>query len=1336
MEKVLKSYLRRLSNLSGNNRSLLLLRLLKNQLIDLHDFDFSEGLSSFEIIRLLLSNEKKIHLCDDVDSRNKSANELSQRLRKIVRVEKFIFEERGAKDLYMGWPFVKGKFSDESSVRCPLIFIPVRLIKEQNQWFLEKRTDVNITLNKTFLLAYAYYNNVPVDEELVETVIDEYDKDSLVFRTQLYELLKKSGVEINFNQDNFSDTLIAFPDKTKVQLESEEKTGQLKLYPQAVIGIFPQAGSYLVPDYVKMIESNQFDDLEDFFAGKTNDDNKNQLALFDRVNEENTFTPFPLDAYQEHALKEIKKGKSLVVQGPPGTGKSQLISNLICDFTARGKNVLLVCQKKAALDVVYERLKEKDMHDFAALVHDFKNDRKPIYQQVDRQIEAIDVYEKKNNSLDAIQLERGFLQASRRIDQIVEEMEEFREALFDEKECGKSIKELYLTSSPDLPSFSMNLEYRSFHFSTLDATKRKFTNYLRYFDRFEKKSHFWSQGPSFATFQTKDLMEILRTLQEVIELNESISNESKPFTSIPLDFDSSYYLSGKLSELKTLGQGLKESVVFKVFKQLHQDPPNKDLNWLTQTERIIMTCFRGTGMESTLPSDKLGKFQEVLRSAMKARNNPLNWLKWQLFAKDKTFLKRVMVANELKSNKRGFNVLVERIDNRLNFEHSVSLINENKWLHNFPNSFRKIDLQDWFYWQKMGLNSYAVAQTIRSLDDTLPVAKQDHKDYLQNLREVVKLINDLPKRIAQWGKYISIHQVRTLVHGKENAQSLEKLLRKDFDALCEFHKLRDSLTAEERKVLDEMTSIAKSSQEAIEIFENSVSIAWIGHIESKYPNLRDASSGKLEALAEELREQIEAKRSASKEILLLKAREKTYEDVEYNRLKNRVTYRDLQHQVTKKRRIWPIRRVISEFSDELFSLLPCWMCSPESASAIFPMQQHFDLVIFDEASQCFAERGIPAMYRGKQIVVTGDSMQLQPSDLYHIRWDELEDDSPELSIDSLLDLIKQYLPEVTLSGHYRSKSLELIDFSNEHFYDGKLRLLPDYQYVNKSDTAIDFLKAKGVWEDGLNKPEAELVVKLTLDFIKNKPEKDIGIVTFNYRQQEYILDLLEEESTKQTLTIPDSLFVKNIENVQGDERDIILFSITYALDSKGKVKLQFGSLNVASGENRLNVAITRAREKIIVVSSLLPQELKTEDTKNEGPKLLKKYLEYAWNVGNKKWIPHIPDFEGYHTDWFLRNKLEKITLEGVDNHKISKDLPFSDLSIEIDNSYIGLILTDDERYFQALSPKQIYAFQHFHLNMKNWPHLRFHSREYWLDSEEVAEKLKRFILKNQAPTTT
>lgn len=1328
MEKVLKSYLRRLSNLSGTNRSLLLLKLISEQFVDIHDLDYAEGQPSFQIIKDLMLQKKKIPLCSELDSRSKSTNELSTRLKKISRRERFIFEERGAKDLYVGWPFIKGKFSDGTPVRCPLIFFPVSIDKEENEWFLSRREDVNITLNKTFFLAYSYYNDIKLDEEIIETVIDDYERDDLAFRTQLYDLLKNSKVEINFNQENFSDELKTFKSYRKSEFEDKEKPGVLKMFPEAVLGIFPQAGSYLVPDYQKLLEEKDTKDLEDFFAKKITND-INQISLFsDKVNEENTFTPFPLDAYQEKAIKQVKRGNSVVIQGPPGTGKSQLISNLICDFIARGKNVLLVCQKKAALDVVYSRLKEKELHDFVALVHDFKNDRKSIFEKIDQQIESVETYEKKNNSLDSIQLERNFLQASRKIDQLSEELQEFRDALFDEKECGKSVKELYLTSSPDLPYFSLNLEYRAFHFDNLPEALRRLKTYLNYHNKFEQRNHFWAKGSSFSDFQTKDLIKIQEVLHSIPTFYKELMESSIEFALRKVDFDSMEYFSGKATELEQIHSELQEKVLFKVYKQLHDERPTKDLPWMIQLEKSLLSCFKGVGIESSLQSSELGRFQEVLEGSIKARSRPWSWIKWN-FSKEKTFLKRVLIANQLKSNKRSFNVLVERIDNRLNYEHNISQIAENKWLHNFPGNFRKIEIQDWFFWQKAGLSVYYLRDDIRSLHEYISIKNVDQETYLRGISSLKDLSDELPNHVNKWSRYFTIHQIKAIALEKEDPSKLERLLRKDFDSICEFHKLKVDLSSEEVRVLDKIIEANVPVDQALDLFTNSLSLAWVDHIEGKYPDLRSVSSGKLDSQIEEYHEAIEAKRNSSTEILLLKAREKTYEDLEFNRLKNRVTYRDLQHQVTKKRRIWPIRKVISEFTDELFTLLPCWMCSPESASAIFPMQEHFDLVIFDEASQCFAERGIPAMYRGKQIVVAGDSKQLQPNDLYRARWEEEDDSSPELSIDSLLDLTKHFLPEISLSGHYRSKSLELIDFSNEHFYGGKLRLLPDFKHVNKKEPAIKYIESNGIWEDGTNPIEGEKVVDLVFGWIKGKEAKDIGIVTFNHKQQELIMDILEQRAEQESVLIPASLFVKNIENVQGDERDIIIFSVGYAPDKKGKIKLQFGSLNIDGGENRLNVAVTRARENVYVLSSIHPSNLQTDDTKNEGPKLLKKYLEYAWNVSNGKWKPHLPEYEGHPVGWYMRNQLKESSFYDLDGFTLEKELPFADLSVKVKDQFTGLILTDDERYYQALSPKQIYAFQHFHLTTKNWKYVRFHSREIWIDSVSAKEKMQKFLYK-------
>ena len=156
-----------------------------------------------------------------------------------------------------------------------------------------------------------------------------------------------------------------------------------------------------------------------------------------------------------------------------------------------------------------------------------------------------------------------------------------------------------------------------------------------------------------------------------------------------------------------------------------------------------------------------------------------------------------------------------------------------------------------------------------------------------------------------------------------------------------------------------------------------------------------------------------------------------------------------------------------------------------------------------------------------------------------MRWeDDSDQDVVELEIDSLLNLANQYLMKVQLQGHYRSKSLDLIDFSNHHFYNGKLKLLPDYDDINTEEPAIKYHKVNGVWKDNINEEEALEVIDIVKSILRDHPEKEIGVVTFNTKQQGFIMDLLEKEVVERNMKIPESLFVKNIENVQGDERDL------------------------------------------------------------------------------------------------------------------------------------------------------------------------------------------------------
>ncbi len=1330
MRKILESYLRRLTNLSGNNRSLLLLRLISDQFLDLHELNYNHDLTSFGIIENLIAGKKKIDIAKDIDTHDGHNNQVSSRLKKIQRIEKFIFEERGAKDLYVGWPFVQGKFKDDTVVRCPLLFFPVDLTFDKNTWSIRLRENVNLTLNKTFLLAYSFFNETKPDQELIDKVFDDFDKDSTVFRSELYELLKNSGVEINFNQDNFKDLLKTFSDYKKLDLEQSEQTGSLKLHPEAVLGIFPQSGSYLVPDYVNMLESNRFTSMEDLFLNKNlNSAINTSFDYLKNTKEELTFTPFELDVWQEKALKTIKSGNSLIVQGPPGTGKSQLICNLISDFIARGKSVLLVCQKKAALDIVYDRLKEKSLSEFMGLMHDFKNDRKTIYEQVASQIDRLHEYQQRNNSLDSIQLERTFLQSSRAIDQLAEELEEFKFALYNDKECGKSVKELYLTSDPNKPSIDFRHEYKDVPIDQLEPLCNKVSEYFQYAEKFDLESHPWFNRKPFANYGVNEFTRIKEYIKAIRPYQESLSEKVQTVLGAKIDLQTADYIYSKKKEITDLLDILTDTKIYKGFQHMVGFDINEDQLWLSNLERTMMNSYKGFGPEISLSASELGRFQEVLDRGIKARRNFFSWASWRFLSQDKIFMTRVLVANNLKSDKLSFNTLIERIDNRLNLEHNISTISKNKWLTDFPTNLRKIDIQNWFYYQKLTLKARNLFFSVRNLKELISVSNLAHNQLKEKLDSLLSILDDLPEKYNEWHQLLTPLQVSHVANSKEFEEKLNKSLENEYESLCEFDLLNDSIAPHEQKIIERLLDNNKeiSIEDRLDLLQNSIKLSWIDHIETKYPTLRNVSSERFEKKERALQDAINTKKSISNEILLLKARERTYQDLEYNRLNNLVTYRDLLHQVTKKRRVWPMRKLMSSFREELFDLIPCWMASPESASAIFPMEDAFDLVIFDEASQCYAEKGLPAMFRGKQVVIAGDDKQLQPSDLYKVRWeDDNDEDVPELEIDSLLNLAKRNLAEVQLQGHYRSQSPELMDFSNKHFYKGRLTLLPDFNNINKKTPAIVYKKVDGIWDNNTNNEEAWEVVFLIEKLINSHPDKTIGVVTFNIKQQGHILDLLEQHALTHGILWPSHLFVKNIENVQGDEKDIIIFSTAYAPDKKGKLKLNFGSLSVQGGENRLNVAVSRAREKIYLITSIFPTQLNVEDTKNEGPKLFKDYLTYAYEVSTGKYSPNPVPYQSKSEDWYLKNQLKQFKTPSI-SYELNEELPFSDLTVMQEGEYRSIILTDDHTYYESLSSKDPHAYKPFLFSRKNWRYRLFFSREIWRNREQLKERVIRFI---------
>ena len=453
----------------------------------------------------------------------------------------------------------------------------------------------------------------------------------------------------------------------------------------------------------------------------------------------------------------------------------------------------------------------------------------------------------------------------------------------------------------------------------------------------------------------------------------------------------------------------------------------------------------------------------------------------------------------------------------------------------------------------------------------------------------------------------------------------------------------------------------------------------------------------------------------------------------------------LKRELSKQRRIMPIRKLFGQIPNLLLTLKPCLMMSPLSVSIFLESESYaFDMVIFDEASQINTENAIGAISRAKQVIIAGDSKQLPPTNFFSASVSDDDFDSDE---DDELDDLNAYesildeanlLPERTLLWHYRSRHEHLIAFSNAKIYKNKLVTFPSN--VDKvKDNGVEYVYVKeGYYDRGGKKGnvlEAQKIAEMVFEHFRNYPKRSLGVIAFSEVQQ-HAIDGAVRHLRKHNQTfehffnedLVESFFIKNLENVQGDERDTIIFSVGFAKPAQGgQMHMNFGPLSRVGGERRLNVAITRAKHNVKLVGSIMPTDIDLNRVSSDGPKLLRSYIDFAMNgpsvllseITENNAIEHDSAFEEAVYKFLDRNGYQVGTQIGCSGYRIDLAIKHPTHS----GTYVLGIECDGAAYHSARTARERDRLRQAVLEDMGWRIYRIWSTDWIKDPITEGQKL-------------
>ncbi len=1222
-----KRYQERLLQVTAKNRSVLLKTIYKKHNFDVTRLEeFKEGTIQritskiLENIRSVLgSNASKIAsvsiLRDSVDSED--ADSVRSRLKTLSRNFTHVEEETGQQAGYIGFPFLEGHISNDFYVRGPLALFPISLVrsrKERGQgWVIElanERPILNGALLASLKKKGSY--NLPEDYEesfndMIEDVTNAPSDIERYFFDRVREWIEKI-VPIGTNRNIFSTQPLHKLNKDSID---EMERQQLHLVNYKIIGSFPQADDQIYKDYNYLSSDTthwpgvvgSLLDVEPY--GKTKQDyspewmNGDGSCELDKVNDDQINTVLESDSSQDEVIVRSKDMDLLVVRGPPGTGKSQVIVNLIADALMNNKKVLVVCQKRAALEVVRQRLEEVGLDRYAVFLAKETDDRILMYEQIRSTIETRSAA--PANTVKDI---------SQEIDSRVRYLSELGTALGKNYFEGATAHKIYAKAASSYrPVLNFSPTDLGLTWKNLNGFIEGVSRLEELFKKLEDRNHPWFGRKGFSKFGMTEGAQLDVLLQELLSMHTKCLLAESQLQQEQLE--------------RHFTEHLRHSAFLK-----DSDLPELEPDEATQLD-VLLQELLSMHTKCLLVDNLL--LQSQLERCMNGYQQSAGWLKRK---KRKEYAREVSNILSITDLDKDF---VDR-----NIGPVRKGVEFWKKLSELPGylGYNKREVLE----KKMrsGESAFSVLQEIKAAREAYR-SQHTAADGIKRVLEIHDMnegfagenLERVKQGIKFWEKlfellgYFDDDRQKILMSKMKRAETIASILREmkeslDVDELQYFDREKAESKEGVLRVLEQARDRMKPNSKWSEMIREEVYFCWLAQIEQENPILKGRHPDEYQRERKHLEELMKKKRQAVREDIQSRIESVIHPDEVYDRRSpNSKAWRNLLKELQKKRKIKPVRKMFEEYDKQMFEVAPCWLASPESVSKIFPMQRNlFDLTIVDEASQLAVERAIPFLYRSNHVVVAGDENQLPPFDLFQVIEDDEDDDLPEKS---LLELARPRFKVFNLCWHYRSRYQDLINFSNHAFYDGILNVAPSVDRDPKSPS-IRWVQCNGRWEDSKNSEEAKVVVrevkkawKMGFDRTGNCPS--VGIITFNEPQQDLVQDEVDkmldadlEFAEMYNATRKDRrdswLFVKNIENVQGDERDVIIFSIGYARNAEGRVYQAFGSLSKKGGENRLNVAVTRARQKMVVVCSIDPTDI-APTSKNYGPRRLRQFLQYA-----------------------------------------------------------------------------------------------------------------------------